>query len=181
MAIEGTLNATDVETEITSWQMQLLGDSLVGGWTFETRNPQNLTFGTATVTANLKVVGPDVPTFSSCPVARTLPQNWLQDAQLGAGDCQIHPAGTYVDVYALAVAAGDRLSIELLSDEFSTSLIVADVEEVVLGSDGGAGVNTAQVLLEAVVDETWLLIVTTCVEGESGPYRLSNQRVLSGD
>ncbi len=35
--------------------------------------------------------------------------------------------------------------------------------------------------LEAAVDETWLLIVTTYVEGGSDSYRLTNQRVPLGE
>lgn len=188
VTLGGTLiGASGLVSEILAWEAVLVADSLVGSWTFEVEDQTTPELGVVTVDADFKLVGPSVETFSNCPVELDLVQNDQVDGFLGAGDCQIlDPANedeSYFDLFAVDVQIGDSLAVELVSEEFSTFLLIVDVEGRPLGAHPNppvAGADTAFLALEAVVNETWLLVANTFLNGETGNYSLVTERLNAG-
>jgi hypothetical protein len=188
--VEGTVNmagvvslsgrigvGADATTTIEAWRTQLVGDSLVGNWSFLVEDNTGAGFGSAAVDADLIMVGPSVPTFANCPVELTISQNDTLQAVLAPGDCQIENDESYFDVYGLDVQPGDRILFSLGSQEFSPALIVVDVEERLLGFEGDLADSVEVMALEAVVAETWLVIANSFLGGQLGTYTLSLQRL----
>ncbi len=177
--------ADPLSTRIVAWQTGLVGDSLVGSWRFRVFDQSGSGFGTATVDASLKTFGSTVAKFFGCSARGTLTANGLVSGGLAVGDCQISASlfvegledGQFFDVYTFSGSVGDSIDIVLSSPIFDAFLLVADLEEAVLGGDddSGGGVNgtDAAVTLIFETTETLLLIVTSFAPGEVGSYSLS--------
>ncbi len=177
--------ADPLSTRIVAWQTGLVGDSLVGSWRFTVFDQTASGFGRATVDASLKVLGSTVAKFFGCSAQRSLTANGLVSGGLAVGDCQISASlfveglddGAFFDVYTFRGSVGDSIDVVLSSASFDAFLLVADLEEAVLGGDddsgGGANGTDAAVTLIFETTETLLLIVTSFSPGEVGPYALS--------
>ncbi len=173
-------------SEVNAWQTGLVGDSLQGSWRFFIEDLQNQGFGGATVDASIKMFGPSVAQFFGCASAGNLTPNGQISEELRSGDCQLTGSlfddqladETYFDVYALTGAAGDSLEVTLRSAAIDAVLLVADLDEVVLGWDDDISVDERDAALTIVFGaaETLLLIATSYEPGETGPYTLQAVR-----
>jgi hypothetical protein len=172
-------------TTIEDWETVLVGDSLVGSWTFLFEENTDGGLGSARIDADLTLIDPNVPNFMSCPVELTLEQT---DAVLGlleAGDCQLVEDESYYDVFSVDVAAGDQIEIRMSSADFLPVLFIVDLEQrgiacsAPTGTEGCTFTNTpdsvAAVALEAVLPETWLIVVNTAEGGDAGGYSLTTR------
>ncbi len=169
-------------TSILSWQTGLVGDSLIGSWRFRT-DDADPDFGTATVDATLRLFGSSVLTFFGCPAMGTLTVPGSVSDRLTGGDCQLLD-GSFFDVWALTVSAGDSLSILLSSGSFDAFMLVADeAEQLVDGNDDRLVVNDtvidtdAEVIRRFNIGGTFLIIANSFAGGETGPYTLSVTRL----
>lgn len=172
-------------TTIEDWQAVLVGDSLVGGWTFVFEDNGNLGFGSARIDADFTLIDPAVPNFNSCPVEETLAQTDGVSGLLGPGDCQLVGDESYYDVYSVNVSPGDRIEIQLRSSEFDPVLFIFDLEQRGITCSAPTGTvdcaytnapdSVAAVALEAIVAETWLIVPNTVAGGETGGYTLTTQ------
>ncbi len=177
--------ADPLSTRIVAWQTGLVGDSLVGSWRFRVFDQGGSGFGTATVDASLKTFGSTVAKFFGCAARGSLTADGLVSGGLALGDCQLSASlfvegledGQFFDVFTFRGSAGDSIDVVLSSANFDAFLLVADLEELVLGGDddSGGGVNgtDAAVTLVFETSETLLLIVTSFSPGEVGGYSLS--------
>ncbi|MGD8866016.1 MAG: hypothetical protein PVI01_00255 [Gemmatimonadales bacterium] len=174
-------------TTIEEWEAVLVGDSLVGGWTFVFEDNTDLGLGRARIDADFALIDPSVPNYDSCPVEAMLDQTDAVLGQLAAGDCQLVEDESYYDVYSVQVSAGDKVEIRTSSSDFDPVLFIFDLEQRNIACSAPANtvdctyINTpdsvAAVALEAVVAETWLIVPNTSVGGETGGYSLSTRPV----
>jgi hypothetical protein len=172
LELSGAIGGSEIggQTTIVDWDTQWFGDSIVGTWQFLAEDLSNSGFGTATVTANIKLLAPGVPQFFGCLAEAELTVGVDTDAALGAGDCQLDDA-SYFDAYLLSGAAGDSLEIVMRSTSVDAFLLVADLDETVVGSDddsGGPGATDAAITVVFDADGSALVIA-----GETGAYTLS--------
>jgi hypothetical protein len=173
LGLDGALSSSGgASTTIAQWETLLVGDSLVGTFSFEVEDLSDSGFGTVLVDAEIVMVGPSVLTYEFCPVELFLAQTDSIDGVLEAGDCQLSDE-TYYDVYAVEVAVGDSLQITMSSTEYTPFLVIADVDEVILDSAGDTADSVATVALESVVDETWLILANSLDTLETGSYTLT--------
>lgn len=180
IGVEGSATTT-----IEEWEAVLVGDSLVGGWTFVIEDNGDLGLGAARIDADFTLIDPSVPNYDSCPVEAMLDQTDAVAGRLAAGDCQLVEDESYYDVYSVQVSAGDKVEIRLSSSDFDPVLFIFDVEQRSIACSAPtntvdcAYINTpdsvAAVALEAVVAETWLIVPNTSVGGETGGYSLTTQ------
>ncbi len=99
VTLEGQIGVGEAATTtIEDWETVLVGDSLVGSWTFLFEENTDLGLGSARIEADLTLFDPDVPNYMSCPVELTLEQT---DAAWGSGggDCQLIEDESYYDVF----------------------------------------------------------------------------------
>ena len=177
VSISGTLGTGDIfEVTITGWTTQLVGDSLVGSWSFRVEDNTGSGFSTAQISANVVIVGPSVLIYFNCFVEDFLAADDEINGTLTAGDCWLDDESFY-DTFALDVVQGDKISIDLSSDAYDPFLLITDVDESPLASDGDIGQNVAGVTGEAGQQETWLIIAASFVPYQSGDYRLTTARV----
>lgn len=172
-------------TTIEEWEAVLVGDSLVGSWTFLFDDNTDLGLGSARVDADFTLIDPRVPNYDSCPVEVRLDQTDGVVGQLAAGDCQLVEDESYYDVYSVDVSAGDKVEIRLSSADFDPVLFIFDLEQRSIACSAPTSTvdcgyindpdSVAAVALEAVVAETWLIVANTSTGGETGGYSLSTQ------
>ncbi len=177
-------------TTIEEWEAALVGDSLVGGWTFLFEENSNLGFGSARIDADFTLIDPNVPNFNSCPVELTLAQTDAALGSLEAGDCQLVEDESYYDVFSVDVATGDQLEIRVSSPGFLPVLFIMDLEQRGVACSAPTGTadctfnnspdSVATVALEAVTPETWLIIVNTAEGGDVGTYSLTTLDLSGG-
>jgi len=176
-------------TTIEDWEAALVGDSLVGGWTFLFEENSNLGLGSARIDAVFTLIDPDVPNYRSCPVELTLDQTDAAVGVLEAGDCQLVEDESYYDVYSMDVATGDQVEVRVGSPDFSPVLFIMDLEQRGIACSAPTGTadctfvnnpdSVATVALEAVVPETWLIIVNAAEGGDVGSYSLTTRALGS--
>ncbi len=177
VSISGTLGTGDIfEVTITGWTTQLVGDSLIGSWSFRVEDNTGSGFATAQISANIVIVGPSVLTYFNCPVEDFLAADDEINGTLTAGDCWLDDE-SFFDTFALDVVQGDRISIEVSSDAYDPFLLITDVDENPLASDGELGRDTVGVTGEAGQQETWLIIASSWFPYQSGDYLLTTTRV----
>jgi hypothetical protein len=177
-------------TTIEEWEAALVGDSLVGGWTFTFEDNTDLGFGSARIDAEFTLIDPGVPNYRSCPVEVTLAQTDGIEARLDAGDCQLVEDESYYDVYAVAVTPDDQVEIRARSSGFDPVLFIFDLEGFEIACSAPTGTvegctytnapdSVAAVALEAVVAETWLIVVNSVAGEEIGDYTLTTQALAA--
>lgn len=177
-------------TTIEDWETVLVGDSLVGGWTFLFEENADLGLGSARIDADLTLIDPSVPNYMSCPVELALEQTDAVVGFLGAGDCQLSEDESYYDVLSVDVATGDQVEIRMSSSDFNPVLFVFDLDQRSIACSAPTDTlgctftnspdSVAAVALEAVVTETWLIVANTTEGGESGAYSLDTRALGVG-
>ncbi len=176
LELSGRLGVDDNSTtDITGWSTELVGDSLVGSWSFRISDNTGSGFAAAAIDADILLVDPVALTFFNCPVQFTLRIGEDVDGLLVAGDCMLDDQ-SYFDVYAFNVAAGDDVLITMSSDRFSPFLWVTDVEEEPLAVDGEPGRSEAAITGAAGQRDTWLIIANSYAANATGTYLLSIER-----
>jgi hypothetical protein len=174
LTLSGTLGAgTAATTTITGWETLLEGDSLQGAWSFGVVDNAGQGFGTASVEAELLLLGPDVLSFLGCPVEGSVQLIDSIGGDLEIGDCQLDDE-SYFDVYALEVTPADTVTITVFSEDYSPFLIVADSAEDPLIGVGDAGSNVASATGLGTINETWLIIASSFLRRETGAYSVIN-------
>ncbi len=190
VTLEGQIGVGEAATTtIEHWETVLVGDSLVGSWTFLFEENTDLGLGSARIEANLTLFDPDVPNYMSCPVELTLEQTDAVVGLLGAGDCQLIEDESYYDVFSVDVATGDQVEIRMSSPDFNPVLFIFDLDQRGIACSAPTGTadctftntpdDVAAVALEAVVAETWLIVANTAGGGDTGGYSLTT-RALGG-
>ncbi|UCF18937.1 MAG: hypothetical protein JSU87_13540 [Gemmatimonadota bacterium] len=180
LELSGRLGLEDNSTTtITGWSTELVGDSLLGSWSFRIRDNTGSGFATAAIEADILLVDPIVLTFFNCPIEFRLRIGESVDGLLVAGDCMLDDQ-SYFDVYALNVAAGDDVLISMTSDRFSPFLWVTDLEEEPLAVDGEPGRSVAAITGAAGQRETWLIVANSFAANATGTYQLSIERNAPG-
>ena len=93
---------------------------------------------------------------------------------LGRGDATLS-SGEFVDTYTLDVRAGQRLGVELTSDDFDTYILVTHPSGEQDDNDDCEPGQTSRSCLDVVADEsgTWRVAVTSYQPGEAGDYALT--------
>jgi hypothetical protein len=170
-------------TTVEDWETVLVGDSLVGSWTFLFEETSDLGLGSARINADLTLIDPSVPNYRSCPAELTLAQTDAVQGSLEAGDCRLTEDESFYDVYSVDVATGDQVEIRVSSSDFRPVLFIRDLEERGIACSAPTGIadctfvnvpdSVATVALEAVVPETWLIIVNTVDGTDFGDYSLA--------
>lgn len=94
--------------------------------------------------------------------------------ELAQGD-QIMSDSTFADVWELAATAGERVAIDLRSDEFDTYLQVLDASGTVIGEDDDSGGDLNSYLaITLPAAGTYRIVVTSAGhERRVGAYTLS--------
>lgn len=190
LTLEGRIGVSEpATTTIEEWEAVLVGDSLVGGWTFLFEDNTDSGFGSARVEADFTLIDPSLPNLYSCPVQLVLEQTDGVAGLLGPGDCQLVGDKSYYDVYSVDVTTGDQVEIRLSSSEFDPVLFIIDLEGRDVACSAPAGTldcaftnapdSVAAVALEAVLAETWLIIPNTRAGGETGGYSLATQALAA--
>ncbi len=169
-------------TSILGWLTGLVGDSLIGSWRFRT-DDADPDFGTATVDASVKLLGPSVLKFFGCATMGSVTVDGSVSDRLASGDCQLVD-GSFFDVWALTVSAGDSVSILLSSGSFDAFMLVADEAEQLVDGNDDRTVNDArgdsldaEVIRQFDTAGTLLIIASSFAAGETGPYTLSVTRL----
>lgn len=92
---------------------------------------------------------------------------------LGAGDTELN-SGEYLDEYTFEGRPGERLRVELESDDFDTYVMVLGPNDFREENDDADG-STSRSRVEAELTElgTYRVIVTTYEPGETGDYAVS--------
>jgi hypothetical protein len=81
--------------------------------------------------------------------------------------------GSYVQAWGLELAAGQSVTVDLLSDEFDAYLIVTGpgLDEI-LSDDDGAGACDARITFAAPESAVYNVVVNTLTSEETGRYRI---------
>lgn len=171
----------ETTTTILSWQTGLAGDTLLGSWRFRIVDNADLGFGTATVDASMKLFASSLLLFDGCPAEGTLTLGGSIAGRLTFGDCELSTDGSFLDVYALSVAAGDSVSITVRSTSFNAYLLFADEDEVLVFEDddsgGGPNGTDAELILTFEISGTFLVAANSSQAGEIGPYTVTATRL----
>ncbi|KPK65538.1 MAG: hypothetical protein AMS21_04380 [Gemmatimonas sp. SG8_38_2] len=179
----GTNN--DATTTIEDWETLLVGDSLVGPWVFLVVDNTAAGFGSARIDADLTLVGPSVLDFFGCPVEKWLEQTDSLAGVLEPGDCMLDDE-RYWDLYAVDVGPGDSIEFLMGAQSVSPGLLIADVDDVLLGCsspeatvdcDQNPSDSVAAVALEATIPETWLIIASAFEARDTGSYWLTLRKL----
>ncbi|HEX9951182.1 MAG TPA: pre-peptidase C-terminal domain-containing protein [Rubricoccaceae bacterium] len=93
---------------------------------------------------------------------------------LGRPDATLS-SGEFVDTYAIDVRAGQRLAVDLTSDDFDTYVLVTRPSGEQDDNDDCEPGQTRRSCLDVVADEsgTWRVAVTSYQPGETGDYALT--------
>ena len=88
---------------------------------------------------------------------------------------------SYFDVYSFEGQAGQQISIDMLSDEFNTYLILLNPSGRSLEQDNDSGGNgNARVTVQLPDNGTYLVLANSYQAGETGDYRLRITEVDTG-
>jgi len=184
LVLSGRLGVNaDATTTIEDWETLLVGDSLVGEWTFLIEDNTGSGYGSARVTADLTLIDPRVPNYESCPAQFRLDKTDGVTGTLGAGDCQLEDE-TYYDVYSVDMATGDEIEIRTGSPDFRPALLIFDLNENLVACSlpvasqvcsRNSPDSLASISLTAFVGETWLIVVNAWQTGETGSYALTTE------
>ncbi len=81
--------------------------------------------------------------------------------------------GSYIQAWGLELAAGQSVTVDLLSDEFDAYLMVTGpgLDEI-LSDDDGAGACDARITLEAPESALYRVVVNTLSSEETGQFRI---------
>ncbi len=192
LRLEGVIGgpADEFSTTILAWQTGLVGDSLLGSWRFWIEDVAGGGFGAATVDASVRLYGPSVVKFFGCAAEGALGIDGEIGGTLADPDCQLATSmfvegledGAYFDVYTLTGSAGDSIEVTLRSTVVDALLLIANLDEEVLGGDddsgGGPGGTDAAVTVVFDGDDTVLVIATSFAPGEAGGYTLGAEQLL---
>ena len=176
--LSGAIGVGDslVTTTIIAWQTTLVGDTLFGSWRFAVEDNTGFGFASATIDANLKLLGPDVLVFFGCAAEGSLGIGGQITDDLEDGDCQLGD-GSFFDVFSLDGSAGDSVEINLRSVDFDAFLLVGDLSENIIAADddSGVGVSGTDAQVEIVFETAArvLLLANSFEGGETGEYTLS--------
>jgi hypothetical protein len=174
VTLEGVLGAgDDATTTITDWRTTLVGDSLVGSWSFDVVDNTDSGFGVAVVGTEIVLVGPSVPVYGSCPMEIWLADTDSIDGTLQPPDCQFADE-SYYDVYAVDVLDGVNYEFAVSSSDFRPFLFVVDLQERLIAAEGNASDSVANFLLNSVADETLLIIANSLYSLEEGSYTVTS-------
>lgn len=105
--------------------------------------------------------------------SRTAPAGGtLQEGTLGPGDSTLR-SGEYADHHTFHWTAGQRMRVDLYSDDFDSYLIVRAPSGAQQDNDDAAAGST-HAGLDVTVNETgtWTVIATSYRQGETGAYQL---------
>ena len=111
-----------------------------------------------------------VLSVGSGPVAATEPMVW--NGALTTDDLAL-TNGSYIDIYEVAGQAGDRITIELESDEFDAHLMVNYRQQAVASDHDSGSLNNALIAITLPADGTYQVGVQAQQTGSLGRYRLS--------
>ncbi len=168
----------DATTTIEDWGTLLVGDSLDGSWQFLVEDNLDQGFGSARVTADLVLVGPDVLAFLGCPVQSWVSQTDSINGVLENGDCMLDDE-SFNDVYALDVVVGDSIEFRMTSTDYDPFIIVAQADNNPLTAGGGLGQPVASTGTLARANETLLIVANSWLSGVSGSYSLVTTKIGS--
>lgn len=184
LALSGQIGVGEyATTTIEEWETVLVGDSLVGSWAFEVEDNTASDYGIARVEADVTLLDPSVPNYLGCPVEGELAHTDEILGALGADDCQLDD-GSYYDAYSVDVVTGDQVEFRMGSLDFKPALLIVDLEGWLLycslpvasvDCDLNSPDSVATIALEAVVDETWLVIANALERLDVGDYSLTTQ------
>jgi hypothetical protein len=184
LALSGQIGVGDyATTTIEEWETQLVGDSLVGSWVFEVEDNTASDYGIARVEADVTLIDPSVPNYLGCPVEGDLAHTDEILGALGTDDCQLDDE-SYYDVFSVDVVTGDQVEFRMGSLHFKPALLIVDLEgwllhcslpEAWADCDRNSPDSIATFALEAVVDETWLVIANALGRPDVGDYSLTTQ------
>jgi hypothetical protein len=80
--------------------------------------------------------------------------------------------------FTVKLAAGDRVTIDLASNEFDAYLRLEDSKGKQLAEDDDSGGDlNARIVFRAPRDDTYRIIATTCNPGESGRFTLTVRKM----
>lgn len=176
--LSGAIGVGDsvVTTTIVAWQTTLVGDTLFGSWRFEVEDNTGFDFASATIDANIKLLGPNVLIFFGCAAEGALAIDGQITGDLEDGDCQLGDGSSF-DVFSLDGSARDSVEINLRSVDFNAFLLVGDLSENIIAADDDSGVGVsgtdAQVVIVFETAARVLLMANSLAGGESGEYTLS--------
>jgi hypothetical protein len=170
----GVLGAgDDATTTIADWGTALVGDSLVGSWSFDVVDNTDAGFGAAVVEAEIVLVGPSVPVYANCPMEVWLADTDSIDGTLQPPDCQFLDE-SYYDVYAVDVLAGVNYEFVVSSSDFRPFMFLTDLQERIIAAEGDASDSVASFLLNSVADETLLIIANSLFSLQEGSYTVTS-------
>lgn len=85
--------------------------------------------------------------------------------------------GEYIDIYEFTGRPGQRVTIDLRSDDFDTYLILADPNGDHEENDDANDTTDSQIVTDITESGTYRVAVTSYEAGESGAYRLTIDQV----
>ncbi|MEM1425565.1 MAG: CHAT domain-containing protein [Cyanobacteria bacterium P01_H01_bin.130] len=89
--------------------------------------------------------------------------------------------GKYLDVYQFQGQAGERVALELESDEFDAVLGVVHNRALLVGDNNSGGLTDALIVVELPETGAYQVLVNTVKVGATGKYRLSWRTATLGD
>lgn len=96
----------------------------------------------------------------------------VEQGWLGDGDERLR-SGEYVKTYTFTGVPGQRIRIDLMSDDFDTYLLVQPPRgEIIQDDDGGGRIGHSIVEMDLTEPGTYQVYVTSFSAGESGNYQL---------
>ena len=128
-----------------------------------------------TLTACDDSTGPEDGEFLGCGVTAVSVGETLSES-LSSSDCRLEGAGEFVDYYGFSVGSDRSITIDMVSNQVDTYVILFDRESgdvVAQDDDGGAGFNAR--LRTTVAEGSYVVGATSFAAGDTGPYELSIQ------
>ena len=106
------------------------------------------------------------------------PSGGLEETHQGKleeGDLVLEQDGSFYDPYAFEARAGDRITLEMTSEELDPYLALYDSEAKQLAKNDDIGLpnRNARVVFTAPRDDTYTVAANTYEGGETGAYTLS--------
>jgi hypothetical protein len=184
LTLSGTLGGVSfgTSTTILDWSTVLVADSLAGGWRFLTEDLSGAGFGSADVLADLLLLDESVLQYFGCPVEAGLSAGTQIVGTLAPGDCQLDDV-SYFDVYYLDGVPGDSIELVMRSSQLDAFLLIADLDENLLGTDddSGGGINGTDAAITVVFDApgTALVIANSFAARETGDYDLTTTALIA--
>ena len=111
--------------------------------------------------------------FMGCSVAR-IGANSTQAGTLTTSDCFLEES--YVDFYELDLGSTTSLTIDAMSDEFDTILVVLDRDsgnEIAFDDDSGAGLNSR--IIATFSPGTYIIAVAGYSDSDLGTYTVQTR------